>query len=55
MGKELKTLRTHSSIGEWSVLVADCRDSDMTYSQYYRWQRKMYEAMQEPEVVEIDF
>ena len=44
--------------------VADCRGSGMTVkewceahgvkcSQYYRWQRKVYEAMQEPEFVEI--
>ena len=63
-GKELKTLRTMSNIREWSALVADCRGSGMTVkagcaehgvkcSQYYRWQRKVYEAMQEPEFVEI--
>lgn len=64
MGKEIKALRTQNSLREWSALVPDCRGSGMTvkawcaehgvtYSQYYRWQRKVYEAMQEPEFVEI--
>ena len=64
MGNEIKALRTQNSLREWAELVADCRGSGMTvkawcaehrvtYSQYYRWQRKVYEAMQEPEFVEI--
>lgn len=64
MGNEIKPLRTQNSLREWSALVAECRGSGMTvkawcaehgvtYSQYYRWQRKVYEAMQEPEFVEI--
>lgn len=64
MGNEIKTLRTQSNIREWTALVADCRGSGMTVkewceahgvkcSQYYRWQRKVYETMQEPEFVEI--
>lgn len=64
MGNEIKALRTQSSLQEWSALVADCRGSGMTVKawcaehgvkcgQYYRWQRKVYEAMQEPEFVEI--
>ena len=57
MGKEIKALRTQNSLREWAELVADCRGSGMTvkawcaehgvtYSQYYRWQLKVYEAMQ---------
>lgn len=64
MGNEITALRAQSNILEWSALVAECRDSSMTVkawcethgvtrSQYYRWQRKVYEAMQEPEFVEI--
>lgn len=30
-----------------------CEAHGVTCSQYYRWQRKVYEAMQEPEFVEI--
>ena len=64
MGNEIKALRAQSNIREWAALVADCRGSGMTVkawcaehgvtcNQYYRWQRKVYEAMQEPEFVEI--
>ena len=64
MGNEIKALRTQNSLRERAELVADCRGSGMTvkawcaehgvtYSQYYRWQQKVYEAMQEPEFVEI--
>ena len=64
MGNEIKALRTQNNLREWSELVADCRGSGMTvkawcaehgvtYSQYYRWQRQVYKAMQEPEFVEI--
>lgn len=64
MGNEIKALRAQSNIRGWAALVADCRGSGITVkewcaehgvkcSQYYRWQRKVYEAMQEPEFVEI--
>ena len=64
MGNEIKTLWAQNSLHEWAALVADCRGSGMTVKawcaehgvtcgQYYRWQRKVYEAMQEPEFVEV--
>lgn len=64
MGKEIKALRTQNSLRERAELVSECRGSGMTvkawcaehgvtYSRYYRWQRRVYEAMQEPEFVEI--
>lgn len=35
------------------TVKAWCAEHGVKCGQYYRWQRKVYEAMQEPEFVEI--